>query len=61
MGRSSGVTTALLVVAVAACLQAAVHAMYTSSGPVKLLDAKGFRDVKVHAAVCLYERRRDLT
>lgn len=42
-------TMMMLALAVLLALAAHAHAMYTSSGPVKLLDAKGIRDMQVGA------------
>ncbi|TMW68720.1 hypothetical protein Poli38472_006188 [Pythium oligandrum] len=51
-----GVKTWLwLMATLAVCLQSAVDGMYTSAGPVKLLDPKSFRDLKKDSGVWLVE------
>lgn len=44
--------TVALALALLVALVAHAHGMYSSSGPVKLLDAKGFREMQVRIVCC---------
>ncbi|KAJ0409169.1 hypothetical protein ATCC90586_010250 [Pythium insidiosum] len=55
MGAPRAMATLLAVVVVLAALHDTVQALYTSSGPVKLLDAKSIRELKKDGGVWMVE------